>query len=200
MSNMVRIGIVGSNRFFALGIQQILLPYFRARGQVVRFVRGREMGHANLVFLSVIKGWPLQLCRHYSLETQVLPVFIAFRGTQIAISNRCLREQGSLWLRVRPEALLLLVEQGLKEQAQGNFILQELCSYCMSVVLTDREQEVMRYLSCEQAQKSLPKHLNISHKTVSAHKRSVMRKLGFRRNTELYHWLRLGGLDQIERT
>lgn len=198
MSNIVRIGIVGSNRFFALGIQQILLPYFRARGQEVRFVRWSEMQHADLVFLSVSNDWPLQLCRHYSPETLVLPVFIAIRGTQIAISNRCLREQGSLWLRVSPDTLLLMVEQGLK--AQGNFVLQGFCSYCMSVALTEREQEVMRYMSCEQEQKSLPKRLNISHKTVSAHKRSAMRKLGFRRNTELYHWLRLGGLDQIERT
>ncbi|WP_261161540.1 LuxR C-terminal-related transcriptional regulator [Serratia fonticola] len=36
--------------------------------------------------------------------------------------------------------------------------------------------------------------LSLNVKTVSTHKLTAMRKLGFKRNGELYYWLRQGGL------
>lgn len=197
MKKTITVCIQDDNRFFAQGIQHILLSHFQRLGQGVRFVDPQQAACADLVFCSVRKGWPLQLCRHCVPGKPVVPVFIAIRATQHIKSARCLREQGSLWRRARPQALLTLVDKGVK--AQGNPVPPALCPCCMSLSLTEREQEVMRYMSWEMTPKSLPQHLNISHKTLSSHKRAVMRKLGFRRNAELYHWLRLGGLDQIKR-
>lgn len=197
MNKTIAVCIQDANRFFALGIQQILLTYFQLQGQGVRFVGESEAASADLVFCAVHKGWPLQLCRYWVPGKPVAPVFIAVRATQSNTTNKCLREQGSLWRRARPQALLVLVEQGLKEREKP--VPPALCPCCMSLALTEREREVMHCMSWAVAPKNLPQQLNISHKTVSSHKRAVMRKLGFKRNAELYHWLRLGGLDQIKR-
>jgi DNA-binding CsgD family transcriptional regulator len=197
MKKVITVCIQDANRFFAQGIQQILLPYFQERGKGVCFVGKSEAARADLVFFSVRKGWPLQLCQHYAPGRSVAPIFIAIRSPQSTKTIRCLREQGSLESRASPRELLSLVDAGLT--AQGSSVPTAPCPCCMSLALTKREQEVMHYMSWALAPKSLPQHLNISHKTVSAHKRAAMRKLGFRRNTELYHWLRLGGLDQIKR-
>jgi DNA-binding CsgD family transcriptional regulator len=197
MKKIITVCIQDANRFFALGVQQLLLTYFQRLGQGVHFVDAQQAARADLVFCSVRQGWPLQLCRHGVPGRPVAPVFIAVRAVQDEKTTRCLREQGSLWRRARPQALLALVERGVK--ALDNPVPPALCPCCTSLALTAREREVMRCMSWAVAPKSLPRYLNISHKTVSGHKRAVMRKLGFRRNAELYHWLRLGGLDQIKR-
>lgn len=197
MKKTITVCILDANRFFAQGIQHILVPHFQRQGQGVCFVDEQEAARADLVFRSVRKGWPLQLCRPGEPEKPAAPVYIAIRATKTERTRHCWREQGSLWRRACAQMLLALVDEGLK--AQGKPVPPALCPCCMSLSLTEREQEVMRYMSWELAPKSLPQYLNISHKTVSSHKRAVMRKLGFRRNAELYHWLRLGGLDQIKR-
>lgn len=194
MKISITVCILDANRFFALGIQHILMPHFQRQGQGVRFVDEQEAARADLVFCAVHRGWPLQLCHPCK---PVVPVYIAIRATKTERARRCWRELGSLSRHSRPQMLLALVDEVLK--VQGEPVPPALCPCCMSLSLTEREVEVMRYMSWELTPKSLPRYLNISHKTVSSHKRAVMRKLGFRRNAELYHWLRLGGLDQIKR-
>lgn len=197
MKKIVTVCILDENRFFVQGIQFILLFYFQRRGQRVHFVDEREVAQANLVFWSVRKGWPLQLCLHAGPQS-ASPVYISVRASNADHHSGCQHEKGSLWRRAHPQAVLTLVEQGL--QAPGGIEASiALCSYCSARALTERERDVMRCLSQAMPLKSLHSHLNISPKTVSNHKRTAMRKLGFRRNTELYHWLRLGGLDQIKR-
>jgi DNA-binding CsgD family transcriptional regulator len=64
-----------------------------------------------------------------------------------------------------------------------------MCSY-RQLHLTLREQEVMMHLKQEMSTANIADTLKISKKTVSNHKTRVMRKMGFRRNHELYQWLR----------
>ncbi|MBU5412420.1 response regulator transcription factor [Serratia ureilytica] len=195
MKKVIRVCIQDTNRFFALGIQHILLSHFQLQGLGVCFVSEKESVGADLVFCSVpTKGWPLQLCLHSESEKTV---FIAIRATKSEKVTKCFRERGSLWRRAHPGALLTLVKEGMN--VQENPVASECCPCCMSQALTKREREVMHCMSWELTPKTLQQYLNISPKTVSAHKRAVMRKLGFRRNSELYHWLRLGGLNQIMR-
>ena len=59
----------------------------------------------------------------------------------------------------------------------------------MSFSLTGREKEVLREIVTASPVARIAKKLCISNKTVSAHKMSAMRKLGFRKSQELYLWL-----------
>ncbi|MBX9333542.1 LuxR C-terminal-related transcriptional regulator, partial [Serratia marcescens] len=47
----------------------------------------------------------------------------------------------------------------------------------------------------QQSVGDIARHLGLSPKTVYTYKRCTMHKLGFTRNTELYHWLINCGLD-----
>jgi DNA-binding CsgD family transcriptional regulator len=198
MKKTITVCILDVNRFFAQGIQHILELHLQHEGQGVRFVDEHEVARADLVFRSESKGWPLKLCHAGQQDKPVASVYIIIRTTSTERAGYCWREQGSLSRHSRPQMLLALIDEWLKLESKP--LPPALCPCCMSLSLTEREVEVMRFMSWEMTPKSLPRYLNISQKTVSTHKRAVMRKLGFKRNTELYHWLRLGGLDQIKRT
>lgn len=65
--------------------------------------------------------------------------------------------------------------------------------------LTLREREVLRCLKQGKSQMETAYAMSIKDKTVSTHKRTAMRKLNFKRNHELYHWLLEDGLASLEK-
>lgn len=201
MKKIITVCIVDTDRFFALGVKLILIPYFEHLGQVVLFVDAENAAGADLVICSACSDMPIRICRTRWLRQNESPVYIVVRSTQEGSlsERRCLYEQGNLWRGASPQSLLALVEKELKDR-EGAVISAAKCHFCTRMILTQRELEVMRCMTREMAPKSLTRYLNLSPKTVSAHKRAVMRKLGFKRNEELYHWLRSGGLEQIKRS
>ncbi|MCL1029405.1 hypothetical protein KAJ71_10290 [Serratia sp. arafor3] len=66
---------------------------------------------------------------------------------------------------------------------------------CISLRLTPRERDILQGISRELTPRQIANNLSLSVKTVSTHKLTAMRKLGFKRNSELYFWLRQGRLD-----
>jgi len=202
MSQHITVAILDPNQFFVQGIQHILLPYFHAQGVTPRFVEESEALQVDLVLLPKYKSLPLMLCLRHSPGTLPVPAYITISdvwpdGQQYSPCHLVL---GGIERRARPLMLLQAVEQGLQARGRREQFPQKTCSYCMSQVLTVRERDVMRGMACGISQTCLPQYLAISPKTISTHKRTVMRKLGFRCNAELFHWLRLGGLKQIERS
>ena len=88
------------------------------------------------------------------------------------------------------KALLLDVERVLALPAEPRTTVPR-CARA----LTRREWQVLTLLRCQQSVGDIARHLGLSPKTVYTYKRCTMHKLGFTRNTELYHWLINGGLD-----
>jgi len=197
------VAILDPNRFLAQGIKQLLLAYLHGRGITVRFVGKHDVGRADLVFLPVSKSQPALLCLQSSEPSPPAPMYIALQSVPqveaFSPGGTCVRVLGCLGSRAQSTALLGLVAQGLQHLEDREAALPQYCPQCVNTTLTEREMEVMCCMARGIAQKQLTQRLHISHKTVSSHKRAVMRKLGFRRNVELYHWLRLGGLEQIKR-
>ncbi|WP_440515061.1 helix-turn-helix domain-containing protein [Serratia sarumanii] len=60
---------------------------------------------------------------------------------------------------------------------------------CCTQTLTSRERQVLSCIKGAYDINHIARSLSLSPKTVSAHKRNAMLKLGFRRNNELYYWL-----------
>ncbi|HGM5456453.1 TPA: helix-turn-helix transcriptional regulator [Serratia marcescens] len=60
--------------------------------------------------------------------------------------------------------------------------------------LTPREQEVLYHLKQGKTHTGVATCLGIKVKTISSHKRAAMRKLNFKRTSELLHWMIQGGL------
>jgi DNA-binding NarL/FixJ family response regulator len=65
-----------------------------------------------------------------------------------------------------------------------------------TIFLTDREREIIRLLSEAKSNKEIAAELQISVKTVEAHRASVMRKLGFTSITELVRYAIRNGFIQ----
>jgi len=63
-------------------------------------------------------------------------------------------------------------------------------------ILTEREREIVRLLANGQSNARIGSHLQISVKTVEAHRSSVMRKLGYKSVTELVRYAIRNGLIQ----
>lgn len=66
--------------------------------------------------------------------------------------------------------------------------------------LSMREFQVLQYLKRGQSQLETSIKLGLNIKTVSAHKRNAMRKIGLLKNYELYHWLRTHNLHEMYRS
>nr|WP_241389466.1 MULTISPECIES: LuxR C-terminal-related transcriptional regulator [Serratia]ULG12118.1 helix-turn-helix transcriptional regulator [Serratia entomophila]ULG12315.1 helix-turn-helix transcriptional regulator [Serratia entomophila]ULG12363.1 helix-turn-helix transcriptional regulator [Serratia entomophila]ULG15945.1 helix-turn-helix transcriptional regulator [Serratia proteamaculans]ULG18458.1 helix-turn-helix transcriptional regulator [Serratia proteamaculans] len=61
--------------------------------------------------------------------------------------------------------------------------------------ITKREYEVINLLSLGLSPLEISRQLGICEKTISTHKRNMMKKLCFTRNTELHQWMMSGGLN-----
>lgn len=200
MIKNITIAVLEPDQFIVQGIQYLLLSYFRTKGVIPHFVEEGEAAHADLVILPKYKSLPLMLCQCHPSGSTV-PVYITINDIR---SGRlrgapCHLILGSIERRARPLELLAVIVQSLQVRNNQGPVSADTCPQCMTQVLTAREREVVRGMAWGISQKCLPQYLHISPKTVSTHKRTAMRKLGFRRNAELYHWLRLGGLQQTER-
>lgn len=200
MNKIMTICVIDTNRFFAQGVKLILLPYFKQRGQGVFFVGEESIARADLVLWSVNNELPKPLFIQSRRRGARSPIYIVVRDSMENKLGgyRCLCHYGSLLRAASPQSLLAIVEKALSERDSSVFPARN-CRCCALLKLTKREKEVMTCLTQEMPQKSLPQYLKISAKTVSAHKRTVMQKLGFKRNEELYHWLRCGGLFHLMR-
>ena len=62
-------------------------------------------------------------------------------------------------------------------------------SITKSVVLTDREQEVIEHLAKGAKNKTIADSLNISIKTVEFHMSNILKKLGMNSRAEIIVWL-----------
>lgn len=58
------------------------------------------------------------------------------------------------------------------------------------ICFTNREKDVLTYLALGLNNQSIAKLLGISTKTVSSHKVSALAKIGIRKNSDLFKWLR----------
>ncbi|WP_273855335.1 helix-turn-helix transcriptional regulator [Serratia liquefaciens] len=187
-----------SNRFFALGMEHILRAHLATRGYDAKFIFGDHNDAVDMVVRAEAKAWQRSPCRLLGQEWRNDRSLITVRGT--ADSHRqtglaCRGELGVLDRRDNPASVIYLVDKLLAPAATYMRSEPARCERC-SYRLTEREQQVLFAISLEMQPSQVAKYLQLSPKTVSSHKRTAMRKLGFQRDIDLYHWLRTGGLMQ----
>ncbi|TQI82259.1 regulatory LuxR family protein [Serratia fonticola] len=185
----IAIAIQDTNRFFVQGLQHIFQTHFQAKGWIVDFVSVVLKGRVDLV----IQPEPL-----YLLEGSVLGRLgrLTVRYTS-GSGQPPLNEVRVLGRRSSPADVIGLVEEILREDGDWIFLNRQRY-HQYSSALTSREREVLEGFQRELTPYQIAKKLKLNVKTISAHKIAAMRKLGFRRNNELYHWLLQGGLTAIK--
>ncbi|CAI1595252.1 transcriptional regulator NarL [Serratia quinivorans] len=202
MPQTLTILVSDQNQFFREGLRQNLLGYFSGLGIKVNITENLLYKYtADVIFLSAgtnENAIPLEIYQRFFSPRQC--VFIIEENNQQMVlgdneKGKRIRSISRKWaignILILLKAMLSSIGQEAApppEPAVGDLT---------NNALSAREYEVMRYLSLGINPGAVGRHLKISEKTVSAHKRTVMRKLNLIKNIELNYWLLNGGLNFV---
>lgn len=173
------------------------MPYLERRQIRVQVVDATLVNDADIVFQSVERDWQARFCqRREQGGGQINFSLRAPDDTRWRDKPRCLSESGVI-VRNEPIASILMQVEHALALPVATGAMHRRCYWCEQQRITLRERDVMRYMAREIPPTAIARYLRLNVKTVSHHKLAVMRKLGFKRNVDLYHWLRLGGLETV---
>ncbi|CAI1616822.1 helix-turn-helix transcriptional regulator [Serratia fonticola] len=193
--------ISDTNRYFAKGLEAVLRQYFTNQGLTPRFFINDHRGYsADLIFQNVDTQHGAQFCQNH--HTLAKSKVIAIQDTANTCHRQrmlpaCLYIQGMIHRDIDCEEMLLEVERVWRFGAQTSD--RPDCP-CCGKALTLREKQVLSTIQHGMCLSQVARFLSLSPKTISAHKRNAMGKLGLQRNSELFYWLRNGGLNNQEET
>ncbi|BEM51250.1 hypothetical protein SME17J_47440 (plasmid) [Serratia marcescens] len=191
MKPHIDIVILDENSYFSQGLKYLLHDYFVHKGWSVTFLPTQFYTMATLLIKAAKIPVPLQYC-HFKIPDKRQNIIIIQQS--LRRQHRlpaCMNERGIIQRSDSAEVVLNLIEKIIEELTDTS---TPDCTHCPRP-LTSREWEVLHTIRLGLMPSQVAEYLNLSVKTVSAHKRAAMHKLGFQRNTELYHWLLKGGLD-----
>ncbi|CAI1879581.1 Putative transcription factor YjjQ [Serratia quinivorans] len=202
MSSIMTIALSDKNTFFIKGLQDVLAQHFNSRGVLVRIVDIDQVSEADLVFRYFSPGNLSCFCQYELPPMGRKPLYFTLRQPDkrhsVTASARCVLESGVIRHDMPVSSALQVVIAGLERQRLWPLDSPSHKRSCgCQRILTLREQEIMRCMKWELGVTQIAHMLDISVKTVSNHKMSVMRKMGFRRNAELYGWLRRSTRAQL---
>lgn len=195
MRPVITVAIFDENAYFASGLLAAISDYFGRSGIAVRHVAVQYPG-VDMIFQYFPSGIPTCFCLYEGLKPGFSPLCFAIRQPHDRTNGwaDCALQAGVIQHDFSIAAALQVITCGL-ERRRGQRVDQPVpmrrCA-CTQHALTLREKQVMMFLRQELSLSEIGSRLTISIKTVSNHKMSVMRKMGFRRNMELYRWLRQG--------
>lgn len=193
MKSPIDIAILDIDNYFLLGLKALLTQHFSRKGESVRFLSDRYRAAALLVIQGDKANRMAYHCRYASARQQHV---IMVQETAQRELPACLSEQSRITREVTRQTLLAEVERVLEIRNGPAPPLS--CPRC-ACILTNREWQVLSAIRRCMVPYQVADYLNLSIKTISAHKCNAMNKLGFHRNSELYQWLRQGGLEQVIR-
>lgn len=193
MKQIVTISILDTNLFFSQGLEAVLRHHFSHRNIPVHFLPKKHCYDAALLFMGGSLNHSIKFCRQrQGKDLQRVVTVKDINRFYSTHRHPCLSEQGVIHRHMDVNKLLLDVEVVLaKSPVTATF---ESCPRCTQV-LTPREEQVLSALGYGLRHKQIAWQMGLSVKTISAHKRSAMIKLGFTRSSDLNHWLGRGGLN-----
>lgn len=186
----LRVLIVDRNRFFEYGLKGAIDDTFL---HVVIGVPDDIESAAREADI-VIDGDGVRYCA----DTGCSNVWLRLRDRQVGGLGRpdCRCYAGTLYRTDSVDTILAKLVQAIQMREQ-------FCHTpgggraCEARRLTLQERRVMRLIGYGMTLGEVARILDIHPKTVSAHKCTVMRKLGLRRKVHLFHWLRQSGLLNV---
>ncbi|HHQ6601493.1 TPA: response regulator transcription factor [Serratia fonticola] len=195
MKKTLRISIIDNNQYFTVGLRHALAEFYFKKNTNVRFIDETPSKHSiDILFHAPRHGIPNNFCYIYPHSTSNPLVFAICDKTEnrgLTHIFRCVRKDGTLYRHQPIDLVLNMVEQArsIDPHSSGSAF-----DGALTQTITHREYEVLGYLKQGRSLTEAANYMNLSVKTVSAHKRSVMKKLNFRRNSELLYWMIQGGL------
>lgn len=202
MTHPLSILIADIDHYFSLGLRLGLQAFFQTRHQQINLLEeSHTLDSVDIIFVGNSAICPPWLYRLHQQKCYPLVFFIKDKGWSSDTPKRkTVCEQcgsGTLYRHQDISVLHDLLDRMLVRQ-ETRSPPDHRCQCQRMSLLTPREVDVLQCLTKGMSGRSIAIHLDISEKTVNAHKQSAMRKLNFRRNQELYHWLLQGGTRYLK--
>lgn len=196
MIRPLSIMIIDSDRYFSHGLGLGLQLFFNSRQQQIHLLDKAQIDEKiDIVFFGDVvtsSPWLYQLRQR---KCRPIMFFIKEHGrnkNQLKPRTHCDKCNTKALYRHQPlHVLYAQLDNVLFSPDMPTLASDHDCS-CM-YPLTSREEEVLRCIHMGMNGHDTGAYLHISNKTANAHKQNAMRKLNFRCNQELYHWLLQGG-------
>lgn len=185
MNSPIVIALWGKNLYFLQGIRHFFEQYFYLRGVSPLFVHAycNDIIHLKAADLIVRSKASRRGDRYQRYQ-----IFLTRKKNTEGVTY----QQGEIGENDKPEVVMQLLDRLFAVQINNN-------APCVPDYekITRREREVLQAIAAGLSPTQIARKLQISTKTVSAHKQTSMRKLGLQRSHDLYHWLWQGawGLD-----
>ncbi|MFI8415328.1 response regulator transcription factor [Serratia sp. NPDC078593] len=195
----VTILLIDNDRYFAEGLRQGISQYFNQRGINTLFTRNiAYKNHADIAFVAKELGRKMGYGYTFSCPSRQRVFLINDHYHAQIYPSRLSKENTVFISRSQSlESLLYLLDQALLIQEKMGTPSEPDTHTVNPPILTRREYQVMRHLLTGMNNHAIGLQLNMSEKTVSAHKRAAMRKLNISQNIELNYWLLSGGLSVV---
>lgn len=185
------------NTYFTYGIGLILEEHFSEKEISMNFTTDiKNYKSADIAFVPASpteSKLPQFLCAWLKLSCPILFI-VADSNLEMIIKTPIAKRKYHFFSKTQSvETLKQRIDNALLQDE----LLQDIpLRFSPQQHLTAREIEVMQCIITGMKLGHIAKKLNISVKTVSHHKRNVMKKLNFKRNAELFYWLQYGGLHE----
>ena len=192
MKRVLNISIVDNNQYFMMGFRQVLFDFYLTKNIHVRFIDSNMSEElVDILFYSSPHNVTIDFHRLFRNGLSQSLIFVIRDKNEINLSQmlRCVKKNESIY---RHQSIDLILD--IIEQARAIEHPSLVPTYDLTEIITRREYEVLHFLKLGKRLTDVAYYMNLSIKTVSAHKRSAMRKLNFERNTELFYWMLNGGL------
>ncbi|BEM02418.1 hypothetical protein SM14VA2_48300 (plasmid) [Serratia marcescens] len=194
MKATVRILLDEPNQYFSYGFRLALMEHFREQGVRLTITHSaRDKMLADIVFVSAEQH---HVRLRYLTRRQDTPThqqIFLFKEKPNASDKLMYKNLDGIFYRYQSlhwaKQLLILAMNKLSAATQCRTGLTE------PSVFTDREIKILYYLATGLRACDISRILAISPKTVSAHKRNAMVKLGCSRVSDLNYWLLNGELS-----
>jgi DNA-binding CsgD family transcriptional regulator len=188
------VGIKSGNRYFHQGVEALIQTWSKSSWMPYR-LRVCPLPTTLSVDLLILDGSDgggghpcnqlLAIRPYRRIDIVTLSPKEGRHQQKLPVERLCQRNHRFLNVKCTPESLMQVIDQAL---AQRPAAVGVNCTGC-ETLLTPREREVVMMLGRGLSNTQVADLLYINIKTVSGHKRTAMRKLGFRRTQELQQWV-----------
>ncbi|WP_447876624.1 response regulator transcription factor [Serratia fonticola] len=196
-AKIIKVLIIDKDNYFIAGLRRVISDFYRSKDISVQFmVRHAPEFRADIIFKAINYGPMFNVgCPQPSRgQTPLLFMIRDQRDILLPHPFQSVRKSGTLYRNQPIDAVRIMLEEAISVQG---------CLPSKTTLGTQgftlRESEVLRYLRQGKSHEETANVMRLHVKTVSGYKRSAMRKLNFKRNQELFHWLLQGGLSSSGR-
>ncbi|WP_447872346.1 response regulator transcription factor [Serratia fonticola] len=188
MKETLTISIIDNNQYFTVGLRHLLADFYHTKNTNVWFIDEKASKRSiDILFHTNRHGIPDSFYYKYPHSTAKPLVFAICDKNE-----KCrVRKDGILYRHQSIDLVLNMIEQAWSIDPQSS---RSASNCLLNQSITPREYEVLGYLKRGKNLTEAAYCMKLNVKTVSAHKRSVMKKLNCRRNSDLLYWLLQGGL------